>query len=105
MPVLCYKPDMRNWMRERMKRRAKKQPNESESTGKVGQELPELDPKQPAPLRRHHRTALSGTGLFHAAITPQGSTDCQNALELCRCHQSLAPRAATVDQDVPQLWV
>jgi predicted kinase len=51
MPVICYKPDMRNWMRERMKRRAKKQPNESESTGKVGQELPELDPAQPAPLR------------------------------------------------------
>jgi len=42
---------MRNWMRERMKRRAKKQPNESESTGKVGQELPEMDPTQPAPLR------------------------------------------------------
>jgi len=51
MPVMCYKPDMRNWMRERMKRRAKKQPNESESTGKVGQELPEMDPAQPAPLR------------------------------------------------------
>lgn len=42
---------MRNWMRERMKRRAKKQPNESESTGKVGQELPELHPSQPAPLQ------------------------------------------------------
>ena len=42
---------MRNWMRERMKRRAKKQPNESESTGKVGQELPQLHPSQPAPLQ------------------------------------------------------
>jgi predicted kinase len=61
MPVLCYKPDMRNWMRERMKRRAKKQPNESESTGKVGQELPELDPAQPAPLRPSYEGGAPST--------------------------------------------
>jgi predicted kinase len=42
---------MRKWMRERMKRRTKKTQNESESTGKVGQELPTLDPSQPAPLQ------------------------------------------------------
>jgi predicted kinase len=42
---------MRKWMRERMKRRSKKTQNESESTGKVGQELPTLDPSQPAPLQ------------------------------------------------------
>lgn len=40
---------MRDWMREKlMKRRSKRGPNESESTGKIGQEIPT---DQPAPLR------------------------------------------------------
>jgi predicted kinase len=54
---LYYKLNMRNWMRERMRRRAKKkQPNESESTGKVGQALPELGSNQPAPLQPSYYT-------------------------------------------------
>jgi len=47
----CYKRDMRelrDWMREKMRRRPRRGPNESESTGKSGQELPA---NQPAPLR------------------------------------------------------
>lgn len=41
--------NMRDWMREKlMRRRSKRGPNESESTGKIGQELPS---DQPAPLR------------------------------------------------------
>jgi predicted kinase len=47
-PRLCYTLDMRLWMRDRMKRRSKRGPNESESTGKIGQELPQ---NQPAPLQ------------------------------------------------------
>jgi predicted kinase len=39
---------MREWMREKMKRRTKRGPNNSESTGKIGQELPQ---NQAAPLR------------------------------------------------------
>src|ERR1700722_5294937 len=49
--ALCYKRDMRelrDWMREKMRRRPRRGPNESESTGKSGQELPA---NQPAPLR------------------------------------------------------
>ena len=49
--ALCYKRLMRNvrdWMRELMRRRSRRGPNESESTGKSGQELPS---NQPAPLR------------------------------------------------------
>ncbi len=38
---------MREWMRERMRRRSKRGPNLSESTGKIGQELPSSGP---APL-------------------------------------------------------
>jgi hypothetical protein len=39
---------MRQWMRERMRRRGKRGPNDSESTGKIGQEIPL---NQPAPLQ------------------------------------------------------
>jgi predicted kinase len=46
---MCYKPVMRDWLRETlMRRRSKRGPNESESTGKIGQEIPA---NQPAPLR------------------------------------------------------
>jgi predicted kinase len=52
---VCGDPDrcvtssiMREWMRERMRRRSKRGPNDSESTGKIGQEIPA---NQPAPLR------------------------------------------------------
>jgi len=42
---------MRNWMRERMKRRKKKpQENVSEATGKVGQQKPLVDELHPEPL-------------------------------------------------------
>src|SRR5580704_18196036 len=40
--------ELREWMREKMRRRSKRGPNESESTGKSGQELPT---NQLAPLR------------------------------------------------------
>jgi len=41
---------MRNWMRERMKRRKKKPENETEATGKVGQQKPLVDEAHPQPL-------------------------------------------------------
>ncbi len=36
---LCYILIMREWMRARMRRRTKRGPNDSESTGKIGQEF------------------------------------------------------------------
>jgi predicted kinase len=47
---VCYTRVMRNWMRERMKRRKKKQENETEATGKVGQQKPPVDESHPEPL-------------------------------------------------------
>jgi predicted kinase len=41
---------MRNWMRERMKRRKKKPENETEATGKVGQQKPPIDEFHPQPI-------------------------------------------------------
>lgn len=48
---MCYKRrmrDLREWISEKMRRRPRRGPNDSESTGKSGQELPA---NQPAPLR------------------------------------------------------
>ncbi len=47
---------MREWMREKMRRRPKRGPNDSESTGKIGQELPA---NQPAPLRPSYEPTAS----------------------------------------------
>ena len=55
----CYKGPMRNvrdWMRDLMRRRSRRGPNESESTGKSGQELPS---NQPAPLRPSYPEPLA----------------------------------------------
>ena len=41
---------MRNWMRERMKRRKKKPENEAEATGRVGQQKPPVDAQHPQPI-------------------------------------------------------
>jgi predicted kinase len=49
--ALCYKRimrDVRGWISDLMRRRSRRGPNNSESTGKSGQELPQ---NQPAPLR------------------------------------------------------
>lgn len=45
---MCYILNMREWMREQMRKRSKRGPNTSESTGKIGQEIPA---DQPTPLR------------------------------------------------------
>jgi predicted kinase len=45
---LCYILIMRLWMRGQMKRRGKRGVNDSESTGKIGQEIPS---NQPTPLQ------------------------------------------------------
>src|SRR5215469_10379810 len=55
---LCYKRrmrELRDWMREKMRRRPRRGPNDSESTGKSGQELPA---NQPAPLRPTYPEAV-----------------------------------------------
>ncbi len=47
--------DLREWISEKMRRRPRRGPNDSESTGKSGQELPA---NQPAPLRPTYPEAL-----------------------------------------------
>ncbi len=59
---------MRNWLRERMRRRRSKAPNESESTGKVGQELPKFGSGQPVPLQPSY--SFEPDKNEQAAVTP-----------------------------------
>jgi predicted kinase len=83
---VCYKRSMRElreWISEKMRRRPRRGPNDSESTGKSGQELPA---NQPAPLRPSYPEAVPEhvaesththpqTAEIHqetAAIEPQG---------------------------------
>src|SRR5271170_6803598 len=51
--------NMREWMRDKMTRRTKRGPNTSESTGRIGQELP-VD--QPKPLRPAYPEAFQEHG-------------------------------------------
>ena len=53
---------MREWMREKMRRRSKRGPNNSEATGKIGQEIPA---NQPAPLRPSYEAAPVETASEH----------------------------------------
>jgi predicted kinase len=60
---------MRNWMRERMRRRKKKAENESEATGKVGQQKPVVDAGHPEPIVPTYDDMLPGSAEA-AAETP-----------------------------------
>ena len=62
--ILCYIRYMREWMREKMRRRSKRGPNNSEATGKIGQEIPV---NQPAPLRPSYEAAPAETSAVSAA--------------------------------------
>jgi predicted kinase len=60
---------MREWMREKfMRRRSKRGPNDSESTGKIGQEIPT---NQPAPLRPAYPEPAKGEQQSGLPAEPQ----------------------------------
>lgn len=61
---MCYIRYMREWMREKMRRRSKRGPNNSEATGKIGQEIPA---NQPAPLRPSYEAGTAETSAHSAA--------------------------------------
>jgi predicted kinase len=70
--------DLREWISEKMRRRPRRGPNDSESTGKSGQELPS---NQPAPLRPTYPEAAPAR-----AAEP----------EPVRAERAVEPAAATV---------
>jgi predicted kinase len=61
---------MREWMREKMRRRSKRGPNDSEATGKIGQEIPV---NQPAPLRPSYEAAPAQAASAHHEPGPSAA--------------------------------
>jgi predicted kinase len=61
---------LRGWIDEKMRKRSRRGPNESESTGKSGQELPK---NQPAPLRPAYPDAPAPKPAAAEAATPAES--------------------------------
>ncbi len=59
--------ELREWISEKMRRRPRRGPNDSESTGKSGQELPS---NQPAPLRPSYPEAVPVAKADTAAADP-----------------------------------
>ncbi len=66
--------NMREWMREKMTRRTKRGPNNSESTGRIGQELPS---DQPKPLRPAYPEAVRQ----QSAVEPSHAIEAEPAAE------------------------
>jgi predicted kinase len=65
--ILIMREWMREWMRQRMRRRTKRGPNNSESTGKIGQEFPT---DQPAPLQPAYPEDTRGRPARQPAESP-----------------------------------
>jgi predicted kinase len=102
---------MRLWMRDRMRRRSKRGPNTSESTGKIGQELP---PNQPAPLQPSYHggapppedTEAESEGLTEAAVAaPQSAKPEKARAETAKPEKARAetarPETAKAEKTAP----
>lgn len=96
---MCYKPNMRNWVRERMRRRGKKAKNESESTGKVGQEKPAVTPDKPAPLQPAYYSSPSD---FPADVQPRGEENQPDRMEVVTQPESPSMPPASPDEILRQ---
>ena len=75
---------MRDWIREQMRRRSRRGPNESESTGKSGQELPSgqlapLRPTYPEPVAKREE-AISTTSEVPVDMEPEAFLPVNEAL-------------------------
>ena len=75
MRAMCYKRIMRDWVREKLMRRRKKPvTNNSESTGKIGHEIPQdqptpLQPSYPQAIEREDATPLEIPSASAASVS------------------------------------
>ncbi len=91
-----YTRTMRNWMRERMRRRKKKQEaNESEATGKVGQQKPPVDEHHPGPIVPAYDTgAEEAPEAVAEAVAAPPVRDARIETEVQPEHPSVPPAGA-----------
>jgi len=93
--------ELRDWMREKMRRRPRRGPNDSESTGKSGQELP-VD--QPAPLRPEYPAALPAHAPEPQPVAPVAEAAAEPVSEpvTTAAHESAAEPAGTEAAAAPE---
>jgi len=86
---------MRNWVRERMKRRKKNQPgNETEATGKVGQQKPPVDALHPEPIVPAYHVETADSAVADSSVaTPRKRAEIEVQPE-----SPSAPPAGTPEQ-------
>jgi predicted kinase len=87
--------NLRDWTRDLMKRRSRRGPNESESTGKSGQELPS---NQPAPLRPTYPEPLA----VEQPSTPQATVPVTADESLKPAAVAEAPKQTMVVETQPE---
>jgi predicted kinase len=83
---------MREWMREKMRRRIKRGPNNSESTGRIGQELPA---DQPKPLRPDYPEATRNAGLTTTQLDDENEPAAAAA-------QAVTPPVPLIESNAPE---
>jgi predicted kinase len=96
---MWYILDMREWMRERMRRRSKREPNTSESTGKIGQELPQ---NQPAPLQPSYADGASAGVEAAEPEVPVAAAEPEVAEIPAPVVEEPEPVAASVTEEAPK---
>ncbi len=94
---------MRDWIREQMRRRSRRGPNESESTGKSGQELPSgqlapLRPSYPEPIQ----IAAEQAEVSSPEIHPRSPETDQRSPEIATVHAFPAEPRTQVEQPPPE---
>ena len=99
---LCYKPRMRNWVRERMRRRGKKAKNESESTGKVGQEKPPVTADQPAPLQPSYYAEPAASAEQKSAVRKESRSFIDDRMQIITQPESPSVPPASADEILRQ---
>ncbi|WP_263378299.1 AAA family ATPase [Granulicella paludicola] len=86
---------MRDWLRDTlMRRRSKRGPNDSESTGKIGQEIPA---NQPAPLRPSYPEPLPVAHAEPVAEAPE--------VDVAPVEAAVATEALQAEQPAPTLQI
>ena len=101
---LCYILIMRLWMRARMKRRGKRGVNDSESTGKIGQEIPadQPTPLQPMYPEDQRRKASAAAAAEVTSVTPEQDTDLTEQPAEVAEHPSMDDPAPAAEPVAPQ---
>lgn len=93
--AVWYTRAMRKWMRERMRRRKKKpETNESEATGKVGQQKPLVDEHHPGPIVPTYDESAPEAREKAEAPAPPPGRDKRIETEVQPEHPSIPPAGA-----------